>query len=324
MIALLNPRRRRRKASKSSRRRRGVFKARRTRARRKCAGIVRRAVEALTCGKGAAKRWRSLRRRCRLPARVTSGGAPSHGGIAGIIAAGRAPGAIIHNRRRRRRSRNYSTWLPAYSSNPYWVPSYAMNPNGRPAVLSGFKPSVLMGALPYAAGAIGNPILSGFISGFMPDMLRRGWLNSLVQLASAGLLGAGAGMVRPAWASPVFMGGVFQVVYGAFTQLLGGMRGFSDYLSVGDAAGARPLFGMATPDFGMYAADVDLSVGDRPVEDISSNNDLSPEGMMPQNGFSDYLTVGDAAAARPLFGLGQQTMNDHVVEGTATDELSML
>jgi len=154
---------------------------------------------------------------------------------------------------------------------------YSRNPDGgvtlrRPmaAIMAGFKPNTLMKAGVVVGGAIGNAWLASMVSGFLPEVLKTGPGNYLVGLGTAGLLGAGVGMLAPRFAAPVFFGGVLEVVTRAVKQyivpLIPGIpkSGMEDYLTVADAAAARPL-----------------------------------------GYFGDYLTPADAAAARPLGYMGQ-------------------
>jgi hypothetical protein len=207
-----------------------------------------------------------------------------------------------------------------------------MNPGIAGKITAGYKPSVLLGALPYAGGALGNALLSRWISGFMPGMLQSGAPNLLVGLASAGLLGAGVGMVAPRYAAPVFFGGVIEIVTRAarayVMPAIGQVSGLFDYLTVGDAANARPLgdFGaccnVGQLDMTTWGIGHELSMNQQDMAAIAPDNDESPESLTPQIGFSDYLSVADAARARPLGYLGY-TMNDAAIEGTATTELGM-
>jgi len=169
---------------------------------------------------------------------------------------------VSYNRRHRRRGRRRNPGLAI---------------RGRMGqVFAGFSPTVLMKALPVAGGAIGNAFLSGFLSSRLPlpGFLKAGPGAYVTSLASAGLLGAGVGMVAPRFGPSVFFGGVLETVIRAMNEfvvrrVMSGLGGFGDYLTVGDAAAARPLYGLS--------------------------------GM----GYTgDYLTVGDAARARPLYGLG--------------------
>jgi hypothetical protein len=147
-----------------------------------------------------------------------------------------------------RRNDGGSTWLPAFR-NPYWVPRYATNPGFVGALTKPFQPKLLLGMTPYVGGALGNAILSTWLRnlGFMPQMLKSGIGGSVVNLASAGLLGAGVGMISPRLAGPVFMGGVVDAVISVVNEylkpMLGlkGCAGCGDYLTPGNAAGALPL-----------------------------------------------------------------------------------
>lgn len=158
------------------------------------------------------------------------------------------------------------------------------NPNGggggltlrRPigALTAGLRPATWMKAVPLVGGALGNAWLSGIVSGmpFVPGMLRSGIGGYALSLGTAGLLGAGVGMLNRGWAAPVFFGGVLETLIRATRQYimpLLPLRGlgsfFGDYLTPMDAAMARPL-----------------------------------------GEFGDYLTRADAASARPLYGLDEQ------------------
>jgi hypothetical protein len=146
-----------------------------------------------------------------------------------------------------------------------------------------------MKAAPVVGGALGNAWLSGFLSSRLPlpGMLRSGPGSYVLSLGSAGLLGAGVGLVAPRFAAPVFFGGVLETVIRATQQYLVGpllsrMSGLGDYLTVGDAAAARPL-----------------------------------------GNFGDYLTVGDAARARPLNGMSDFSgMSD--TDSAISEELAAL
>jgi len=146
-------------------------------------------------------------------------------------------------------TRNPSTWIPAFK-NPYWVPRYAMNPGGGMVgkLTAGYQPKLLMASLPYVGGALGNAILATWLKKLtiMPSMFKTGIGNTVLNLASAGLLGAGVGMLSPKYAGPVFMGGVVDAVISVFNQYLPmkgccGGYGMDDYLTPGNAAAALPL-----------------------------------------------------------------------------------
>jgi hypothetical protein len=113
------------------------------------------------------------------------------------------------------------------------------------AITRGFSLETLSKAAVVTSGALGNAWLSGMIGGFMPGFLATGIGSYATGLASAGLLGAGVGMVAPRFAAPIFFGGVLEVMMRAFKQyvtpLIPGMSGLGDYLTREDAATARPL-----------------------------------------------------------------------------------
>jgi hypothetical protein len=191
------------------------------------------------------------------------------------------------------------------------------------SLTSGFKPSVLMSTVPVIGGALGNKMLSGFLSGFMPSMLQSGIGNYALGIASAGLLGAGVGMVSPRYASSVFFGGIVEVMMRMFKSYIPGLSGMlgsltgirglgyiGDYLTRQDAATARPL-------------------GYLGKEAIP---DTEPALMMPETGYgqssiAEELMTGeylpDEQGIYESAILRSQTPVDVVFEGTASEELSM-
>ncbi len=216
-------------------------------------------------------------------------------------------------RRRRKKARNYSHWIPAYK-NPQWIPNYAMNPRGGilGSVTQGFQPKTIMDTVPYVGGAIGNAALQSAVSGFLPSMLQEGPGSYVTGLATAGLLGAGVGMVSPRMAAPVFMGGVIEQV----------LRAFSEY--VGPAIGMSGCCGMGFNE-SSYA---NLEWGNPLVESqpLITKSYLAPfqkvTGLNPWakvGGMGDYLTRYNAAEARPL---GAYTYSDLPMEEATVQELS--
>jgi len=363
MIAfLLNPggkKKRGRKRGRKYSRRAGARKAAASRRRRVAAGkrayrhrrallggtAARKAISALACGPKPYAKLRRLMRSC--PAKIRSE-VRSHGGIAGIIAARRAPGAIVHNPRRRRKnggarfsytsrrkSKNYSSWIPAYS-NPYWVPQFAMNPGIIASATRGYSPKVLLSALPVVGGAIGNAMFAGMLSSRLPSFLQSGLPNLAVGAASAGLLGALVGVVSRRLAAPVFFGGMVEVMTRVIRQYLlptvGKLKsGIGDYLTRANAADARPLgcfaggCGMGSGPLGPWNPTGHRSPEDYAAEAINTFTpefvgSATPEDLTPQY-MGDYLTVANAREARPLGALGY-TMNDAAIEGSATEELN--
>lgn len=147
------------------------------------------------------------------------------------------------------------------------------------ALTAGFNFNVLKRAGVMTVGALGNTMLSGLVSAKLPSVARFGGGvgDYAIGLGTAGLLSAGVGMLAPAYAGDVLLGGVFEVGVRALTPLFDRfvkpmMNGLGDYLTVQNAASARPLNGMGN--------------------------------------MGDYLTVQNAASARPLNGLGR--MGDDV------------
>lgn len=330
MLFLLNPggkkRRKYRKSTKAARRARSYRKGARTRRRRKTAGFLKTMIQRFTCGKGAVKRWKSMRRRCPVKARST--GAPAHGGIAGMIAAGHGPAVFARNGRRRRhkfsyrpKSRNYSSWIPDFiAPNPYWIPQYAYNPGGTltSKLTEGYKPKTLINALPFAGGYIGNIALSRFVSGWLPGMFQSGLPKVAVNVATAGLLGAGVRTIAPQYAGAVFWGGVTQALVGVLSGLSGRLFGLGDFATVADAANARSLGGLGQMyDLGSNIISSELTESD-PLEDLRGASGVTPEDYNSRRvGYS----VNELSTSYPSTPERLQAANNAAVEGTAMEEL---
>jgi hypothetical protein len=113
------------------------------------------------------------------------------------------------------------------------------------AITSGFNVNTLGRAGVMVGGALGNAFISGKVSSFLPGMLAKGPGNYAVGLATAGLLGAGVGMVSKNMAGDAFLGAVLEVVTRAAKEyivpMIPGMSGMGDYLSRENAASARSL-----------------------------------------------------------------------------------
>lgn len=203
-------------------------------------------------------------------------------------------------RHRKGKSRNYSHWLPAYR-NPSWVPSYAMNPgvSGIAGMATqAFSTKNLTHAGSVALGAVANSTVNGFVSPYLPSVLRTGLGGVAFSLASAGVLSAVVGKVAPKFAGPVFFGGVFTAVHKIAKEYLLPALGLSG--CCGDYS--ESMF--TTPYMPDYAQTVGLNTV------YPTDYDLSPM----TNGMGDYLTRADAAGASPLGG--------HSIDGVATAELS--
>jgi len=308
-------RRKKKKVSAKSRRvriKRRTSKARATRYRRKCDARVRKILARLKVGpKKRASAVKRIKRRSGLRKKL--------GGIVGILKSGRFPGIIAKNPRRRRRrlrsarrrARNYSHWIPSYR-NPGYTGRYTMNPsNVLKSVTRGFNYRVVASALPVVGGALGNAVVSGAVSGYLPSFLASGPGNLAVGLGTAGLLGAGAGMVSPKVGGAVFMGGVIEVL----------TRGIKRYIL--PAVGLSGMMGMGCAGMGCvgdYGSDLMLG---------SQIPDYAQATGLDNNGLGDYLTTGNAASARPLGdylttqnAAMARSLGDYPVEDVAGDELT--
>jgi hypothetical protein len=383
MIAfLLNPggrrrRRRRRNAWRGHKRAhrlaalRGWHKRRRGGRARRRGGRARRRGSRRRCRTAKYVIAGKVRTRCRRRRHKATGGRWNYDTLPTSTGGWSYPGGqVAANRRRRRRHRN-TTWVPQYAMNPSWVPQYAMNPGklSFSSLKRGFSPSLWTRyVLPASAGFAGNYALLRYVGGFsfVPSFLSSGVGNLVLGLVTAGLLGGAASFVG--FGTPVFLGSVLGIgvraldtyVWPKLAGVIPGLSGLADYLTVGDAAAARPLgcYGCGS-GLGLINANAEaasLELGSETPESLMSQNPftlgpdytqaVTPEDYMPQleyaqqtlhgmgdyltvgdaanarplGRFGDYLTVGDAAAARPLGALGR-TMNDAVIEGTATSEL---
>jgi hypothetical protein len=163
---------------------------------------------------------------------------------------------------------------------------------------AGFNVRTLGDAGVIVGGALGNAWLSGMVSGFLPGVMSSRPLNYVTGLATAGVLGAGVGMVSSRYAGKVFFGGVLEVVMRAVKDYIVpmlpiGMSGLGDYLTRSNAAEAR--------DLGDY---------------------LTRSNAAEARDLGDYLTRSNAAEARDLGGMGYTY--DYYGEGTIGEELAGL
>ena len=257
-----------------------MAKRRKSRSRRKNAGFsrVRRRAAAL---KGWRRRSRSRNRRRSRNSWVNN-------------AAGHAAAAKKGWRHRRRKSKR--TWAQKmWAARTGAVPvrgrrrrkaanrgrrkhyrRHRRNPSTPiKALLSGFSKNSLMDAATIAAGMVAQPQVKKLVVGALPlgaFFEDEDQIGSVVTgIALAGLLGFGVGMVNKQIGTKVALGGVLAEVQRAVNKWVLPavglkMSGLEDYLSVGDAAGARSL--------GDY-----LSIGDaagaRPLGDMVIGEELA-------------------------------------------------
>lgn len=159
-----------------------------------------------------------------------------------------------HSRNRRRRSRN-----PLFAFNRRHRRHRRRSRNFGGAITSSVTSGFNVGALSKAGVVVGGWIANGYISAmlkrYLPMIPATGVLSWASDLATAGLMGYGARKVLPKYAGNLFFGGVLQVVMRVITESgllgmlpspgkIGELAGLEDYLSVSDAANARPLNGM--------------------------------------------------------------------------------
>lgn len=226
----------------------------------------------------------------------------------------------------RRRRRNYSHWIPAYgesnggmSANPaYFTPRYTMNnpATAISSVTAGFKPKVLMSTLPVVGGVVGNAVLSKFIGQYMPAVMRGGLGKIAVGLGSAGLLGAGAGLIKPKMAAPVFIGGVVETVTKAFRQYLLPMAGLS---GLGMCCSMNGCGNCGLGDWGESMVGGSFYPSYQAATGL--NYEIPGPGVGPDapGPMGDFLTPQNAQSAQAL-GYWNNFHNDPI-EATAGDEL---
>lgn len=250
----------------------------------------------------------------------------------GVLPAAYAANPRRRRRRRRarnsvrRRRRNYSHWIPAHgggngavAENPaYFTPRYTMNNPGSVvgSMTAGFKPKVLMSTIPVVSGVVGNAMLTKFIGQYLPSGLTGGLGQIAVGLGSAGLLGAGAGLIKPKMAAPVFIGGVVETVTKAFRQYLLPMAGLS---GLGMCC---TMNGCGTCGLGDWGESM-VAGSFYPSYQAASglNYQIPGPGVGPDASgpLGDFLTPQNARDARSL---GYwNAFHDSPIEATAGDEL---
>lgn len=111
----------------------------------------------------------------------------------------------------------------------------------RSTLTSGFSVPKITEAGLVIGGAVLNGLVSGFAGRFLPPMLTTGPGAYVTGLVSAGILGAGARMVAPRWAGPIFLGGMVEVVARLVKNLQPSIRILGDYLTQGQYNSARPM-----------------------------------------------------------------------------------
>jgi hypothetical protein len=209
--------------------------------------------------------WKGAPRRHRRAARL--GWRRGHRGIRRRRRC-RNPEGVSFNRRRRRRRHNN--------------PRRGRRHNPMTGVMAGFDVGTLTKGGMVVGGMILTNVVTKQITNFVPiSFLKTSPGNLVTELITAGLLGYGMRRVAPQFAGPVFFGGVLDVIKRAADKyvapLIGGTLaglGLGDYLSIGDARGAKPL------------------------NWLGEDNDLE--------GLDDYLSVQNSRNLTPLTGFGIQ------------------
>lgn len=278
---------------------------------------------------GAVRKQRAFRAEMRKPLQARSYYTPKW-----KRSVGKLFGTAANPRRRRSRRRNYSHWIPDYTmtvaSNPYWIPRYAMNNPGGvrglvKAPLAGYAVPALTYAGVAAVGFVGNRALKNFLAGVIPlGFIKSGIGNNLFGIATAGLLGAGVGMLNKKWGAAAFGGAMTQALVGIVGPLLprsfGGTGWLGDYLTVGDAASARALGDLGCMGAGclgqMTIAD-EIATNGYALEASSGTDSMTPESFDARRIGGNVHNASNTYPSVPLLGLGMDN-----IQRTATEELA--
>jgi len=230
MIMLLNPAGKKKSKRRKSFKRRGGWRCRFT---KKCSRIKRR--------KSRKSRVRSTALGGALSFQAMPAvGLPSSSAGVEKKVLGYMGVPIAANGKRRRKARNYSSWLPAYRNSGIVAAS-----------TQAFSPSLILKTVPVVGGFLSARLVSGLLARqrFVPNFLKAGMGNIVLDLFSTGLVFAGSRFVIPRAAVPMLLGGgIYSATKAVYKYILPMLRftplkGLADYLTVGNAAGAVPLNG---------------------------------------------------------------------------------
>jgi hypothetical protein len=214
-----------------------------------------------------------------------------------------------------------------------------MNPGRSGAlgtVTAGFQPRVIKKALPVVGGALGNAVVAGFVSDYLPGMFQDGIGNLAVGLGTAGLLGAASGYVLSREkAQGVFLGGVIEVVGRGVREYIlpaVGLAGMGDFLTRANAADARNLHGCVGCGVSGFSGIADSILTGSYLPSFAEAEHLNRTGVKSfaaatglnpykfgMQGMGDYLTRSNAAEARNL---GAYAYSDRPIEGAVREELN--
>lgn len=272
MVMLMNPGNRKKRKSRKSSKRRASSRRRRSSSR----SIIKR----WACHPSRARYQRSsdVQTYCAPKRRGRRGkrGRTYKDYVAETTSRYKSSGLFGNNPRRRRRNgrrsraRNYSHWIPAYKN-----PGLSTL---KSAVTSGFDLNKIKATLPVVGSFIGTRLASGALAKLIPiDFLKSGVGSYVTDLVTIGVLTAGSGMTRytSKYKSSVKLGGslylVTKIFYKHLLPLLKytPLQGLADYLTVANAAGARPLNGLGHMTADELAGLSNMGVGS--VEDIAGD-----------------------------------------------------
>ena len=210
--------------------------------------------------------------------------------------------------RRRRKARNSGVsynYRRKRSRNSSWVPAYAHNPSRAiSGVTAAFDVKTLSSTLPVIGGFIGNKYVSNFLSSlsFVPSMLKSGIGRSALDVLSAGILGAGVGMVSKAHGGEFLLGGLIQAMTGvaqAYVMPVLGVKAMGEYLTVGNTQDLVNLGSYFTVEASKHLKQ--LNGADEPFgmngsdEPFGMNDDL--DGADDLEGMNDDMDGTDADAS---------------------------
>jgi hypothetical protein len=203
------------------------------------------------------------------------------------FAGGSIPVAANRGGRRRRRRNSSFNYRRKHRNYSHWIPAYR-NPQGIiGASTRAFDLNLVKSAIPVIGGVIGARFVTEKLAGIgaVPSFLKSGIGGYVLSLVGAGLAYTGAKLALPKYANSVLFGGSIYVMSQVLSRYVFPMFGYTpmltgmdSYLTVSDAARARPLNGFLGDD--------------------------------EMDGLGDYLTPANAAGARPLMGLDHMTSEE--------------
>ena len=119
----------------------------------------------------------------------------------------------VYNNPRRRHMRRHHRFNP---------------PTAAAGITAGFRPSNLIGVLPIIGGAIVNGIARRWVGSKVP-MLSSGIPGIAAGIATAGIVGAAVGYIKPGYGQSAFLGGMVETLSEPFASLASKIPGLSGF-----------------------------------------------------------------------------------------------